>query len=150
MGVIDWSQAERDLYAYGSRALLDRMERQIQDQRREWNETYGLDSTSAAEINRQHAERMRKLEEDHKAWLAGYLASLYGDDDESPTQDVGQGQDGASATGWSSPAGPSGPGPGRPNPHAAELEEAERIRDMPMSEYAAERQRLIRPNQGMF
>lgn len=108
-------------------------------------------SRGYAEQNQAHLARLAAI----AAETDEYIKSLTGEADEpAPTQDVGHGQVvlGAPATGWSSPAGPGGPGPGQPpNPHAVELEEAERIRDMPMSEWAAERERLlIRPNQGMF
>ena len=41
MGVNDWSAAEKDLYATGSRAILDDLERQ----RQEWNAGAALDTT---------------------------------------------------------------------------------------------------------
>ncbi len=102
-------------------------------------------STRTAEMMRAHEDRVRQMRNDQAAWLK----SFYGEADEpAPTPDVGQGL-GASATG---PAPAPGPGPGQPpNPHAAELAEAERIRDMPMGEYAQERQRMIRAtSRGMF
>lgn len=68
-GVSDWSDAERYLYAIGTRAILDDLERQ----QREWRESWALDSTSADEINRQHAAKMTQLEEEHKAWLARFI-----------------------------------------------------------------------------
>jgi hypothetical protein len=101
-----------------------------------------------AELEQSHRGRMDAL----RAETDQYIKSLTGEADEpSPGLDVGRGRDGVSPTGWSSPAGPGGPGPGRPiNPHAAELEEAERLYALSMAEYAIERQRLIRANPGMF
>jgi hypothetical protein len=79
---------------------------------------------------------------DHRAWLK----SLYGDTSEGTTQDVGQGH-GASATG---PAPAPGPGPGQPSPYEIELQRAQTIRDMPMSEYAARRGELgVHPSTSM-
>jgi hypothetical protein len=93
---------------------------------------------------RAHRERADQFEEDQRAWLARFI----GDDaDEGAHTDVAQGQGGASPAG--PPASPAGPDPGQPN-HAAELAEAERIKDMPMATYAQERQRLIRANTGLF
>ena len=134
----EWDENERALYAVGSRALLDDLERQ----RREWNESYSLDSTSMDEINRTHSERMRELEDQQRAWLASFIN---GDADEG-TQDVGPGL-GASAP---EPAPAPERGPGQPDPHEAELAEAERIRALPMTAWAEERQRLIRANRGLF
>ena len=131
----EWDENERALYAVGTRAILDDLERQ----RREWNESYALDSTSMDEINRAHSERMRKLEEDQRAWLARWLD---GDADEGRPANVGQQapQD-ASASG-----GPATPGPGSAgqpnNPYDAELERAHEIKDMDMATYAALRAEL--------
>jgi hypothetical protein len=107
-------------------------------------------STRTAEMMWAHEDRVRQIRDDQAAWLDSFIN---GETGEVSHTDVGQGQVvlGAPATGWSSPAGPGGPGPGQPpNPHAVELAEAERLRDLTMAEYAAERQRLIRSNQGMF
>jgi hypothetical protein len=87
-----------------------------------------------------HEARMRKLDEDHQAWLR----SLYADDDSEPqpTQDVAAGGLGDAPA--SSSSGTDGHGPRQqPDPRvAAELAEAERIRSMPMNEYAAMRAEL--------
>ncbi len=148
MGVNDWSQAERDLYALGSRLLLDDMERTRQSMAAELDLYRDDWSTRHAEMTRAHNERMQRMRDDQAAWLD----SFYDDGEPAPTQDPQDQARGASAAGSSSPAMPGGgPGPGQPiNPHAVDLEESERIRDLTMAEYAAERQRLIRPNQGMF
>jgi hypothetical protein len=83
-----------------------------------------------------HEARMQKAQADHQAWLR----SLYADDDSEPqpTQDVAAGGHGDASA---SPAGPpDGHGPRQqPDPRAAELAEAERIRSMPMAEYAQRR-----------
>jgi hypothetical protein len=128
---LDLEQARLDQYQADMQARLD---------------AYASDSaTRTAEMIQAHQERVRQFEDDQRAWFK----SLY-DGEPAPTN-VGQGQLGASATGWSSPAGPGGPGPGQPpNPHPVELEEAERLHDLTLAEYAAERQRHIRPNQGLF
>jgi len=103
-------------------------------------------STSTNEMMRAHAEQMQRLRDDQAAWLANFTNGEAGEP--APTQDVGQGH-GASATG---PAPAPGPGPGQPNPHAAELAEAERIRNLSLQDFAVERERLIRSrtSRGMF
>jgi len=138
----EWDENERALYAVGTRAILDDLERQ----RREWNESYAIDSTSMDEINRAHSERMRKLEEDQRAWLTRFIN---GDADEGAHTDVAQqiSQDASGSGG--EPATPGPGSAGQPN-REAELAEAERIRSMPMSAWAEERQRLIRANRGLF
>lgn len=100
-----------------------------------------------AEQYQAHRSRLAEI----RAETEQYIKNLYGDGEPSPTQDVGQARAGVSAPGSTAPAGPGGSGPGRPiNPHAAELEEAERLHDLTMAEYAAERQRHIRPGQGLL
>lgn len=134
-------------------SMLDHADHQLDRARAEMTASLDLYrddwSTRHAEMTRAHNERMQRMCDGQAAWLN----SFYDDGEVTPTQDVAQGQVVHPPPG-SSPAPaspPAGPGSGQPpNPHAAELEEAERIRDMPMSEWAAERQRLIRPNQGMF
>jgi hypothetical protein len=120
-GIDNWSQAERDLYAIGSRALLDDLERQ----QREWREGVALDTTATNAMLADAAARSRAAQEETRR----YLASLAGDD-ESPHTDVA-GAEGASV--------PDGHRPPQPNPHAAELDRARAIADMSMSEYAARR-----------
>jgi hypothetical protein len=102
-------------------------------------------STRTAEMQRAHQARLAEV----RAETDQYIKSLYGEADEpAPTPIVGQGYADAPATG---PAPAPGPGPGQPpSPYEAEFLEGERIRALPMAEYAAERQRLIRPNQGVF
>lgn len=139
-GVDDWSQAERDLYALGSRQLLDNLDRQIE----EWRESWALDTSAHDDMIREHNARMRALEEHHKAWLARHLKGLNGEADEPvPSHELAGAVDASVSLGHR---------PQQPtfDPRAAELAEAERIRAMPMSQWAEERQRLIRPNQGMF
>jgi len=87
---------------------------------------------------------------DHRAWLK----SLYGDADEPAPTDVVRGQvAGASAAGPAPAPGPGGPGREQPNQLAAELAEVERLKQLPMSAWAEERQRLIRAStsaRGLF
>lgn len=129
-GVSDWSRAEKELYALGTRVLLDDLERQQQ----EWRESWALDSTSTDEMTREHNAKMRQLEEAHKQWLAGFLKDASGAADEpAPTQDVA-GAEGATV--------PTGHRPQQPTPHEAELQHAREIHDMPMHEYAARRAEL--------
>ena len=78
MGVNDWDENERALYALGSRQLLDSLDRQIE----EWRESWALDTTSTDEMTREHNARMRALEEQHKQWLARHLKGLNGEADE--------------------------------------------------------------------
>jgi hypothetical protein len=96
-------------------------------------------STRHAEVMREHAERMQQLEDDHKAWLAGYLKEISGAADEG-AQDVGEGQRADMSAGL--PASPAGPAPHQLDPQAAELARAREIADMPMNEYAARRAEL--------
>ena len=134
-GVNDWSQAERDLYATGTRAILDDLERQ----RQEWSAGAALDTTSADAVVRKHNAKMRQLEEDHKAWLARFINGEA--DEPAPTQNVAaRGPD-------ASPPSPSGSSDGhspgqQPNPHTDELERARAIRSLSMSEYAERRAEL--------
>jgi hypothetical protein len=139
----DWSEAEKQLYAIGSRAILDDIERQAE----EWRESWALDSTSMDEMTRKHNERMRQLEEDHKQWLTRFLRDASGAADEGPqpTQDV-RGQAGASA-GSSLPASPAGPGREQPSLTADD------IKAMSMQDYQALRARTGLGNasgRGMF
>ena len=140
-GVDDWDENERALYALGSRQLLDSVDRQVA----EWRESWALDTTSTDDMIREHNARMRRIEEDHKAWLARFLSG-----EEGGHEDVQPAPQGASS--GRGPATPATVPAGLPNldPREAERIEAERIRAMPMSQWAEERQRLIRPGQGMF
>ena len=131
---LDLEQARLDQYRADTQARLD---------------AYASDAAArTAEMLQAHRDRVRQFEEDQRAWFK----SLYDGDEPAPT-DVGQqepSRQGASSRG---PATPAGPRPaGQPiDPHAAEMAEADRIRDLPMSAWAEERQRLIRSsNQGMF
>jgi hypothetical protein len=131
----DWSDAERQLYAVGTRAILDDLERK----QAEWRESWALDTTSTDARVREHNERMRQLEEDHKAWLARFIN---GETDEGSHTDVAQGQAVGASAASPSPAGPGGPGPGQPDPRLAEAELAAWIKNMPLNEYAAMRDEL--------
>jgi len=140
-GVNDWSEAERDLFAVGSRAALDDLERY----REELNSGYAPDTTATDEMVKAHNARMRQLEEDHKAWLARFIN---GETDEpAPTHELA-GADRASVPGGT----PNGHRPQQPDPdpYAAELAEAERIRTMPMQDWAEVRKTLIRTSDGLF
>ena len=133
----NWSQAERDLYALGSRVLLDDLERQ----QREWREGVALDTTATDAMLAEAAARTRAAQEETRR----YLASLAGDDEPSPLQDVAaaRGDRGASLPPPS--AGSSdGHSPGRrqPNPHEAEAERAREIAQMDMATYASHRAAL--------
>jgi hypothetical protein len=145
-GIDNWSQAERDLYAIGSRALLDDLERQ----QREWREGVALDTTATDAMLADAAARSRAAQEETRR----YLASLAGNDESPHTDVASQGQGRQDVSGAEPATAPSAPGPGQqPTPHAADLAEAQRIRQLPMSAWAEERQRLIRAsasNHGMF
>ena len=141
MGVSEWSQAERDLYALGSRQLLDNLDRQIE----EWQSSAALDTTSTDDMTREHNARMRQLEENHKAWLARFLSG----DDEGAHTDVQPAPQGASS--GRGPATPATVPAGLPNldPRAAELADRRRaqemaaaVRDMDLSDYAQLRAEL--------
>lgn len=140
MGVSDWSHAEKELYALGTRALLDDIERY----RLELSAGVELDNTSMADAVREHEQRMSDLAAQQRAWLEDFISGGTSD----PASTDPQGQVGASTAG-AAPA-TSGPGPGQPNPHAAELAEADRIRGLSMWDFQRERERLIRRDQGIF
>ena len=53
----NWTEVERALYATGTRAILDDLERQ----RQEWNAGAALDTTSTDEMTRAHNAKMRQL-----------------------------------------------------------------------------------------
>jgi hypothetical protein len=131
-------------------SMLDLADRQLDRARAEMAaelDLYRDDWTS------RHAEQLQGHQARMDAMRAETARFLNGEADEpAPTQDVGQQEPSRQDASSRGPATPAGPRPaGQPiNPHAAELEEAERIRNLPMSEWAAERQRLIWPNQGMF
>ena len=94
--------------------------------------------SGAAQQLADHETRMRKLDEDHQAWLR----SLYADDDEPAlTHELAGAEDAAVS---------SGHRPQQPNAHEVEMAEAARIRSLSMQDWAVERQRLIRANPGMF
>ncbi len=82
-----------------------------------------------------------------RADTARYVASISGADD--ATADVA-GTDSDVPAVQPSGTGRRSPQPTQPDPWAAELAEAERIRTMPMDLWAEERQRLVRSDQGMF
>jgi hypothetical protein len=95
--------------------------------------------SGAAQRLADHEQHIAQMREDHQAWLRG----LYADDGEGlqPTP-VARGQAVGASAASPSPAGPGGPGPGQPDPRLAEAELAERIRNMPMNEFAAMRDEL--------
>ncbi len=131
MGVNDWSQAEKDLYAIGTRAILDGMERARESMTADLDLYRDDWSTRHAEMTRAHEDRVRQMRDDHHAWLR----SLYDDEGPQP-QDVAQGQGGASAGSSPAPASPpAGPGPGQP------LTDAD-IKAMDMAAYTALRARI--------
>ena len=121
-----------------------------------------------------HDETIRAMETDinrlRDSWAAGYAAQLQAHEtrlaqirsetsrfieglysnDEGPHEPA-QGQQRDASSAGSSPASGGAADPGQPDPtYAAELAEAERIRNLSMQDFAVERQRMIRANQGMF
>jgi hypothetical protein len=101
-------------------------------------------STRTAEMQRAHQARLDAI----RAETDAYIKNMYGEANEpTPTPNVGQGHADAPATG---PAPAPGPGPGQPNPYEAELAEAARIKGLDLAAYAQERQRMIRPSEGLF
>ncbi len=148
MGVNDWSQAEKDLYALGSRALFDDMERY----RRELSEGVALDTTATDAMIAEAAARTKAAQEETRR----YLAQLAGDEP-APIDPQDQAVGASAAAGSSSPAMPGGgPGPGQPltfeDVRAAEMAEADRIRNLSLQDFAVEREHLIRSrtSRGMF
>ena len=87
--------------------------------------------------------RVRQLQEDQVTWLR----SLAGDDDAANEPPAGSRTDTSAST-----ANPAGHSDSRqePDPRAAELAEAERIRTMPMQDWAEVRKTLIRTSDGLF
>jgi hypothetical protein len=85
-----------------------------------------------------HEARMRKLDEDHQAWLR----SLYDDGGPQPASKPAR-QEPQQEVSHGEPASP-GPVPaGRPDPaYAAEMERAQAIAEMSMADYAAMREEL--------
>jgi hypothetical protein len=102
-------------------------------------DTYRDDWTSRhAEQLRAHREHCDAITADQAAWLANWLD---GDPDEGRPANVDR-QESQEASGRG-PATPAGIPAGQlPNPHEAELAEAECIRSMSMQEYAARRAEL--------
>ena len=145
-GADDWDANERALYALGSRLLLDDIDRY----REELSAGVSVDTSISDAMIAEAAARTKAAQEETRR----YLAQLAGADEPAPAQDVQQGQAtvDASAAGSTAPARPGGPGPaGQPN-DAAELAEAQRLAGLTLSEFAAERERLIRANasHGLF
>jgi hypothetical protein len=101
-------------------------------------------STRHAEEMQVYADRMRQLEEDHKAWLAGYLKEISGAADEpAPAHKPAQQEPTQDASDIGEPAAPVPQVPaGRPDPYAADRALAREIADMPMYEYAKRRAEL--------
>lgn len=136
MGINDWSESDKQLFAIGSRAALDDLQRT----REEWNANAALDTTATDVMMREHNARVRELEEQHKAWMASYIKELTGDTaHERPG--IGDREDAS--------ASPSRAGHGSrsqdhtdPREHELELERARTIAQMPMDEYARRRAEL--------
>ena len=128
----NWDENERQLFAIGSRAIIDNLERQAVA----WRESWPLDTTSTDAMVREHNAKMRQLEEDHKTWLAQHLADLYGTDDNGQgdgTNGLGQQQAPHDASGRG-PATPAGvPAAGRLD-HVAGLT-ADDIAALSMADY---------------
>lgn len=134
MGINDWTESDKQLFAIGSRAALDDLQRT----REEWNAGAALDTTSTDVMMREHNARVRELEEQHRAWMASYIKELTGD---TAHERPGTGdREDASAS-------PSRAGHGsRSQDHTTgprdELELARAIAEMPMEEYARRRAEL--------
>lgn len=104
------------------------MEAQVNALRESWSSGY-------AEQLADHEVRMRKLDEDHQAWLR----SLYTDAGDEPAHaDVAGGQ-GHAPAGRNAPASP-GPVPQQPNPAAGLT--ADDIKGMSLAEYGRRRAEL--------
>lgn len=129
-----WDENERALYALGSRAILDDLDR-VQESMTADLDRYRDDfTTRQAEQLRAHQDRVRKLEADQAAWLADFIRG----ETDAPAQDPQDQAVGASAdTGSSSPAMP---GIGAPGPGQSLT--AQDIKAMPMDEYTALRARI--------
>lgn len=149
MGINDWTESDKQLFAVGSRAALDDLARQAE----EWRSTAALDTTSTDEMVRQHNQHVRELEEQHRQWLTRFLNG-----DDNATTDVaagGLGVEGASpAAQAGSPVGHTGPRqqPIRPDPREAGLT-AQDIASMSMADYEALRTDLgigAASNTGLF
>ena len=92
------------------------------------------------------AARQQAIREGTREWIKG----LYADDgDQGARTDVRQIPQDASAPGEPVPPGAGSAGPPT-DPYAAELAEAERIRTMPMQDWAEVRKTLIRTGDGLF
>lgn len=121
-------------------AQLDRakaeMDRRVSELRDEW-------SAGVAHQVATSEARVRQLQEDQVTWLR----SLAGDDDAANEPPAGSRTDTSAST-----ANPAGHSDSRqePDPRAAELAEAERIRTMPMQDWAEVRKTLIRTSDGLF
>jgi hypothetical protein len=103
-------------------------------------------TTRNAELLRAHNERVQQIACENRAWLTSY----YDDTREESHTDVEQQVPREASAVGGVPATP-GPGPAaQPDPLAAELAEVDRLRHLPMADYARERQRLIRANRGLF
>jgi hypothetical protein len=98
--------------------------------RDEWAEGYG-------EMRAAHEQRLQKIEQDFRDWLSSRYA-----DEADPAQEVDQGRRDASTPGSRRTQPPGVAGPGQLDPYAAELADAERIRNMDMRQYTVERARL--------
>ncbi len=137
MGINDWSESDKQLFAIGSRAALDDLQRT----REEWNAGAALDTTSTDDMMREHNARVRELEEQHKAWMASYIRELTGD---TAHERPGTG-DREDASGSASRAGHGSRSQDHTDPRAAELQDLELARaiaQMPMAEYARRRAEL--------
>lgn len=87
---------------------------------------------------------------DHQARMAEIRKSIHGDTAPTPDLAAGDRADASAPTGY--PNGHSGPRqqPTQPDPYAAELAESERIRAIPMLDWAEVRKTLIRTSDGLF
>jgi hypothetical protein len=121
---LDSMEDRREAVAASMQTDLDRL-------RDEWAESYG-------ELRAAHEARVQKIQDDLRDWLS----SRYADEADDPAQDVDQGRPDASALAGRRTQPPGVAGPGQLDPYAAELADAERIRNMDMRQYTVERARL--------
>ena len=141
--------AERAQRAYIAAVLdgqADQLDRATESMRSELDHLLTSWSSTAAQQVAAHEARIRQMQEDNLAWLRNRAAD---DGDEGARTDVRQVPQDASSLGAPVPPGAGSAGPPT-DPWAAELAEAERIRTMPMQDWAEVRRTLIRTSDGLF
>jgi hypothetical protein len=130
--MLDRQQAQLDLFWATTLADLD-------EYRDDWTSRY-------QEELRAHGERMQEIERHHRAEMDRIING-----EPAPTHEPAQQGSAQDAPDIGVPAAPVLQVPaGRPDPYADDLAKADRIRGLSMRDYAKERERHIRPGQGMF